>query len=35
MIGPYMLDPFQSFQVVPKMKNSDQVKSCILICFMR
>ena len=30
-----MLDPFQSFQVVPKMINSDQTKSCILICFMR
>ena len=28
-----MLDPFQSFQVVPKMINSDKMKSCILICF--
>ena len=35
MIGKHMLDPFQSFQVVPKMINSDQTKSCILICFMR
>ena len=30
-----MLDLFQSFQVVPKMINSDQTKSCIIICFMR
>ena len=29
-----MLDPFQSFQVVPKMINSDQTKSCILMRWM-
>ena len=34
MIGTHMLDPFQSFQVVPKMINSDQTKSCILMRWM-
>ena len=34
MIWTHMLYPFQSFQIVPKMIDSDQTKSCILICFM-
>ena len=34
MIWTEMLYPFQSFQVVPKMIDSDQTKSCIFICFM-
>ena len=33
MIWTHMLDAFQSFQVVPKMINSDRTKSCILTCF--
>ena len=33
ILGTPILYPFQSFQVVPKMINSDQTKSCILICF--
>ena len=35
MIWTHMLDPFQSFQVVPKMINSDQTKSFILTCFIQ
>ena len=35
MIQIHMLDPFQSFQVVPRMINFDKTNSGILICFTR